>query len=834
MSDIDNLKQQAKDLILKDEYEKVFEILKKIVSLDPNDHEMWYYLSIVYFHNQNLDESEKAINKALSLESENPDYIMQSAYLKHQQGYAEKALEMYKKVLELDPDHKGANNMMGMIAVDEERYDDAIRYFEKAIDDEPDADILDAMIESYLNLNELEQAGERLKQYSKFELEDDELEKRNMLLVRYFIEKAMENWTGSSTEEDGEELFFPETMEQAEYSENYLEMAEEVNTSDEYLRGRVELLREVLTTNREKLESGNTTEEENVEELTGKDKEAWQKLEEIFDLWSNENQENGNTYRSPATIGEIKQSERILKEIDQLRPENPNIKERYKELKNVVKETKKSIPDYKKNFIRSLIISVSAIVVILIILQLQGFETPDFNYDPADYVTSVRTPLTYDAFVDGGGKYNTYLKAGEKVKPIGRMGRVWIQVITENGDRGFVSYRDLKGGAKAVIEKDMPLYTNYKRKAFKDSLHAGDKVTITGYLKMNKEKYDDLARVRTESGETGIMPDYNLYVPVKSDVPELNQTYIFPTTLKNIENEVVNSPLKDAEEKYGPASSIIKKGNTKIAYLRHLQVDTGKELYRGVFLTLDADNNVIKYELNKKREKGMLYDLPFAQDIISLEAFGLMSSSFYDGEGFDIPFWDDFKDLSWITSVIGWIIDIIVVLGIALLFFCLPRLLVSPVMLSVSHARIFSNGIVLFLNFLIYLFASYIFFLWVALLMNQIFSPLIFAVPAFLLCWFRYRSNINYNRCPSCHTMNVGLDKGSSFRGRTKEVTWGTYDVYKGQSSTDTTITHHYERRDKKHTKVIDHFTDHRECVRCGYTWGVEREKTVSSGTTHY
>ena len=93
--------------------------------------------------------------------------------------------------------------------------------------------------------------------------------------------------------------------------------------------------------------------------------------------------------------------------------------------------------------------------------------------------------------------------------------------------------------------------------------------------------------------------------------------------------------------------------------------------------------------------------------------------------------------------------------------------------------------------------------------------------------------NINYNRCPKCHTMNIGMDKGSTYHGQTEHVSWGTYDVYKGKSESGNKIISHYERRTSKSTETIDHYKDHRECIRCGYKWSVAREESQGTSTEH-
>ena len=838
MSEIDNLKEQAKDYFKKNEYEKALDVLQQIVRLDPQDHEMWHYLSLVYFDLKNYQKSEESINKALALESENTDYILQFAYLKNRVS-TDESTKLFKKILELDPGHPDANIIMGAFAFDEGRYEDAVKYLETGMDEEPDGDDLEILIECYLNLMELEKAGERLKQYVKYDIEGEALEKRNYLLVKYFIEKAMDTWTGSETDENGDTIYFPESEDQIEDAENYLDMAEDVGTTDEYFLEKIAELKNVIAANKNNssadAENSDEQRDNDFEDLPENDKNVWNKLEEIFNLWSAFEDEDGSESRWPSTHEEIRASEKIFREIKKNPPKNESVKARLKELKEVMKSSKKRIPNYTFKFVRALVISIIVTVGIIIAYQLQGFSAPEFEYNPADWILKNNTHLEYDAFAGELGtekKHYMQLRAGTQVIPLSRMGRSWMQVETEKGERGYIQYRNFTGSDHAIVEKDYPLYIDYKKRTVKDSLRLGENVTILGYQKEGKEFNPNLARVRKSNGKTGLVPTFNLEIPFMNNVPKLSGTYKYPTSEKCIENRINNDNLIQLEEKYGPASSVLYKGKKKTAYFRQIQVVKGDEKFTGILFTLDENNKAVGFELNKARETSMVDDLPLAETIRNFEPVSMLS--YYDAEGIHIQWWEDFKDMNWFTTIIGWIVQVILMLVMAVLFFSLPRLLINPVMVLISNTRLFGNGLVLVLNFLVYGFASYAFFVWMAVSMNQIFTPLIFAIPAFILWWYLHRNNINYNRCPSCHTMNIGIDKGSRYQGQTSKVSYESYDVYTGSTETDTTITRHYERERLKKTKYTKHYTDFRECIRCGYNWGVAREESAGESSENY
>lgn len=85
--------------------------------------------------------------------------------------------------------------------------------------------------------------------------------------------------------------------------------------------------------------------------------------------------------------------------------------------------------------------------------------------------------------------------------------------------------------------------------------------------------------------------------------------------------------------------------------------------------------------------------------------------------------------------------------------------------------------------------------------------------------------------------MYSAIDQGSTHTGRSKKVTWGTYDVYKvntyRETSTHKITTRHYETRDKKTISTTDKYLDHRLCGVCGYNWDIDRTE-ITETTKRY
>ncbi|HPD95927.1 MAG TPA: tetratricopeptide repeat protein [Tenuifilaceae bacterium] len=830
--------QTAKDLILNGEYKKAIDELKKQLDENPNNDQAWYYLSVAYSNLNMKEESESAILKAIELNGDEPEYLIKLCYKFYMKGDADKVREICNQILKIDPKFYEATRTLGALAKDEGDLSLAEKYLTQVLAnvDDPDAALM--LLEVYLDAGNLDNASNLLVRIKDMELDDEQLNEKNEYFVRFAMDKAMEGWTGKTTDEKGETLYFPETIDQIKTSEFYLEMAEEVTISDKTYIDRLKLLREVIETNKQKLQSSSNPEDTNrwFDSLSDIDRHAYTSLEKLFDLWTGVEEHDGIEYRYPKTVEDIKESDKALRTIGKMHIKDKDVKARYKELREVVSYKMKGIPNFGLKFVTSLIISIIAILALYAVVQFSKYKTPEFKFNQDDWVISENTDLVYDAFVGDYGKdkkvYKT-LYAGTQLTPIARKGRWWIQVKTGDGSIGYVYYRAVKGAKNVVVDKTTPLLTDYKTKVSRDSVRKGEKLTVLGYFKEGKELHENIVKVRTASGKVGFVPYYRLDIPFLDDVPKISQTFIFPTTVENIEKASGKS-IDEVAAKYGPVTSIIKKAGEERAFFNQLEfIKDGKKM-SGVFFILGNDGKILNYEVDATKKVKFVNTLPLADEIRQAEPFDLLSFSFYESKDVKFTWWENFKAKNWVTKILGWIVQFIIGFLLIFLFFSIPRLIISPLMMLINHFRLLGNGMVLLINFLLYGFIAYIFFVWMALLMNQFFIAALLSLISFGFWWRLYRKNIRYNRCPSCHTMNVGLDRGSTYHGRSSSVTWGTYDVYKGTTETSTQIIHNYERRDKKTTTYTDHYTDHRECINCGYEWGVSRNESAGSETKHY
>jgi len=168
--------------------------LEKAVAIDPTFATAYRYLALVYFQSENPKAMEEALKKAKDFSEKatekerlfieatyaamvdfDPDKSLRifgrllEKYPKEKRAYfwmgvnsylrntSDKAIEAFKKALELDPDFGEVMNMIAYAYAGREDYDKAIEYFEKYASTYPeDANPLDSMAELYLLMGRLD------------------------------------------------------------------------------------------------------------------------------------------------------------------------------------------------------------------------------------------------------------------------------------------------------------------------------------------------------------------------------------------------------------------------------------------------------------------------------------------------------------------------------------------------------------------------------------------------------------------------------------------------------------------------------------------------------
>lgn len=563
-------------------------------------------------------------------------------------------------------------------------------------------------------------------------------------------------------------------------------------------------------------------------------------LETIFNSWTSVSEVDGVEYRSPASWKQIRKSNKLLKEARALNPDEPEVMERIQEIEGVLEDAKNAIPRYRKKVIVSLVLSFIFLGGFIYFLKFSDARVDGPDYDPEMWTAVRNSYITPESFIEpedmGNVGVKTYVSAGTQVRPLATMGSKWIQVELPDAQRGFIYARHLKGYKNVEANREA-VVTSRRGEKEGDTLQPGQEAVILEYFTdKSRSIYIDYIKIQLPDGRIRWAREYEFDRPFMEDLPKIAQLFNYQTTMDVLNNKALGKPLEKVEKRYGPATAIISTNGELLAYFRQIVVVKDRKHYDDVLImNVNSDTMVEGFKLPEKTETHFYDRFPLLNSVRKLEPsrtqIGTLISK--DDSGY-MQWWQNFKDIHWTTRILGWIIGIIVGIIIFLLFFSIPRLVINPLFQLFMFTKFLGNWQVKLVNFLIYLAASYFFFLYMTIIMDQWLIPAIGTVLTFVFWWRMYSTKITYNRCPSCNTMYSAIDEGSTFTGRTKHVTWGTYDVYKGTKETSTTRTKMYERRDKKEVELVDHYLEHRTCSVCGYKWDIQSEETAKKYTKHY
>jgi len=90
---------QAADLVTKRRYNEAKRVLGKVLKSLPNDAGVMCLLANVHIMDEKYGDAEKWLDKALSIEPENPQGLYHMGVVYHEQGKFEKAIEMYQNAI---------------------------------------------------------------------------------------------------------------------------------------------------------------------------------------------------------------------------------------------------------------------------------------------------------------------------------------------------------------------------------------------------------------------------------------------------------------------------------------------------------------------------------------------------------------------------------------------------------------------------------------------------------------------------------------------------------------------------------------------------------------
>lgn len=764
-----------------------------------------------------------------------------------------------------NPDYTRINEL-----IENNEHDEAVSFAETCLEeygDDPELMLL--LVEACIYSWNLKRADDLLLVLQEKKLSREHKKRFTQLRIHYYVNCARMELTGEMKVGDEITIEYPKTKESWEKAVRFYNLAKLIREPDEENKERLEKLETVTVGLTDFMETAGQSDDEEDEmdpgvlfdlfastminnddddepdyysEYSAEDELAHQKVREVFELWGEKTSEDGEVTRSPDNYRQIRKTDKILAQIAQLNYSHPKVKEIVENITEVNNYYREVTPDTRKIMFSSVAISLGVLALLWVTPMLLTYNAPNFTYNADDWILYRNAEMWFDSSVRESDTelhdQKRILSAGTQLTPIARIQRNWIQVRTPDGDKGFVHYNNFKGAQQVTLTQDAPVMNRSTNQAI-DTLRAGTTISLTHFENKPWENRTS-AQVRTPSGKTGEI-DYwrsGIRFPMLTFLPHLNQTYTYPTRKDRLDEFTAGSELAELEKVYGPASSIMRYKDGKVAYFRQIEYTDQKKRFNSVYFTMDESDKITGFSPRYDRRYGITERLPLVQTMRFYQPFGINKLSYYeaaDGEpNMIVRWWNAFTSYHWLTKILSVILQLALALVVIFLIFSIPRLIVSPAIYITTNWRKLTNKQVRMVNTIAILTSFYLFWIWVSLASGSSIESFIASI--FLIGFWRRRDykNIYYNRCPDCHTMNVSQPEGSDFKGTSQEVQWSTYDVYKGSRTHGNVTTNYYDRRWKSKTTTYEHYDDHMSCRRCGHQWTVERTEKRGSRTERH
>ena len=160
---MENKLQKALELCNSQDFEKAETLLQEFLKEEPQNSEAWRVLAQVHWIH--MHQPEKAYDELIEALRCNPKnmwaLILMGNLLSKEHKDSEHAMNYFDKVLEYYPDNALAINNIGGILLQQEEFEKAIPYFERAISlDETSANYHYGLVLCYYKLGKLNEAFE--------------------------------------------------------------------------------------------------------------------------------------------------------------------------------------------------------------------------------------------------------------------------------------------------------------------------------------------------------------------------------------------------------------------------------------------------------------------------------------------------------------------------------------------------------------------------------------------------------------------------------------------------------------------------------------------------
>jgi len=154
----------------KGDYRQAIPFLEKAVEIDPEFAMAYRGLAVANGNIGNNDEHKKNMEKAFEMSdriSDRERYLIQGDYYRTSEETYDKAIEAYTRLLELYPDDVSGNNNLGVIYRRLEEYDEALKYYKLAYQNQKNFPGCQNVAMAYETLGLYEKAREIWKDYLK-------------------------------------------------------------------------------------------------------------------------------------------------------------------------------------------------------------------------------------------------------------------------------------------------------------------------------------------------------------------------------------------------------------------------------------------------------------------------------------------------------------------------------------------------------------------------------------------------------------------------------------------------------------------------------------------
>ena len=443
-------------------------------------------------------------------------------------------------------------------------------------------------------------------------------------------------WTTVS-HKDGDEYHSPASMEEVEKSWPLIEEIEKLKIDEKYIIDRLKLHREILE---EFTESEIRTK--------GYDK-AWNKLTEIYQSWGDVNYKGGKEYRNPDNRSEIRTSRALLKEIKSMDVDFEDVLERYKELEEVVDDYDSVFPNNRRKMIRSIVFSLLIISGLVLIFNINTFNSPEFEYNKEWFVTVKAGEMLFKVPpVNSEIKRKIKLRKRTQLKPIARIGTDWFQVETSDGQRGFVKNTLLSGMRFAVAKENAKVFDKVAS-GTGEPFGEGEKVKVLERKKWRIYSNDIMfIKIKIQDGRLKWAREDGFNYPFLG-VPDINNSFEYRVNEKEANKQILGKSINQIEKRYGPATSVLKVRDTIRAYFKYLVVVNGNRNYKGVSIIID-DSAVGQFiELNDYGKRRVYNYFPLVNILRKFEPNKIFNYTFYNDNIIQFQWWEDFKEINWIT-----------------------------------------------------------------------------------------------------------------------------------------------------------------------------------------